>query len=99
QGRELQTLKGHSSYVNSVSFSPDGKTIASGNYDGTVILWNLNLDSLMTLGCDWLLDYRTNNPNGQRDRELNEACGATKQPRPVRKVSLWQQFAAWVWQR
>ncbi|KAM3112521.1 toll/interleukin-1 receptor domain-containing protein [Phormidesmis sp. 146-33] len=98
QGRELQTLKGHSSSVSSVSFSPDGKTIASGSDDGTIILWNLNLDSLMTLGCDWLLDYRTNNPNGQQDRELNEACGETKQSQAVHKMSLWQKFVAWVWQ-
>jgi WD40 repeat protein len=26
QGEELKTLKGHSNRVNSVSFSPDGKT-------------------------------------------------------------------------
>jgi sugar lactone lactonase YvrE len=37
----VQTLPGHSSFVNSLAISPDGKTLASGSWDKTIKIWNL----------------------------------------------------------
>ena len=40
-GRELRTLEGHTDWVCSVAFSPDGKTLASGSGDQTIKLWDV----------------------------------------------------------
>ena len=37
-----RTLTGHTEWVNSVSFSPDGNILASGSVDNTIRLWNSN---------------------------------------------------------
>lgn len=49
-GRKLRELVGHTKEVNSICFSPDGKTLASGSADGTIKTWNsLNGELLATL--------------------------------------------------
>ena len=41
-GKELRTLSGHTDSVCSVAFSPpDGETLASRSYDGTIFLWDV----------------------------------------------------------
>jgi WD40 repeat protein len=38
-GQELLTLGGHSQIVSFVSFTPDGRSIATGDGSGTVRIW------------------------------------------------------------
>ncbi|GEM_PF-5526259 len=40
-GRRLRSLKGHSGYVYSTAFSSDARRLASGGWDGSVRVWNL----------------------------------------------------------
>ncbi|MEI1376896.1 WD40 repeat domain-containing protein, partial [Nostoc sp.] len=47
-GKEITTLTGHSSWVNSVVFSPDGKTLAFASRDNTIKLWNLHTGKEIT---------------------------------------------------
>src|SRR5579883_2361096 len=49
QINERNRLEGHSSNIWAISFSPDGKTIATGSADHTVRLWDLQGRALHTL--------------------------------------------------
>jgi WD40 repeat protein len=46
-GLEVRTLTGHTDWVNSVSFSPDGSLLASGSDDKTIKLWRVADGSLV----------------------------------------------------
>ena len=49
------TLEGHSESVECAAFSPDGKKVISGSWDGTIKVWSLNTGNcIQTLG--WGLD-------------------------------------------
>jgi len=39
-GRDLNLLSGHTSFIETLVFSHDGKMLASGSMDGTVLLWD-----------------------------------------------------------
>ena len=43
----VANLEGHSSYVRSVAFSPDGKRLATGAQDNTAKIWELSGDALL----------------------------------------------------
>ena len=48
RNRSSRTLKGHSDYVRSVSFSPDGASIVSGSRDNTVKVWSVESGECVT---------------------------------------------------
>ena len=48
KGEACDKLKGHSSAVHSVAFSPDGKLLISGSIDSTIKLWALPEGRLLT---------------------------------------------------
>ena len=40
-GKQKRVFTGHRQGVTGMAFSPDGKTVASGSYDGTILLWKV----------------------------------------------------------
>jgi WD40 repeat protein len=66
-GRETRTLSGHTDWVNSVAFSPNGQFLASGSDDKTIKLWDVATGSLVrTLaGHSSIVTSVAFSPNGQ----------------------------------
>jgi WD40 repeat protein len=67
---ERNSLAGHQDKVNRVSFSPDGKTIASASSDNTIKLWNWDFDRLMAMGCDQIRPYLVTYPEDRGNLPL-----------------------------
>ncbi len=40
-GKNVTTFWGHPTDIQDLAFSPDGKLLASGSYDGTILLWDM----------------------------------------------------------
>ena len=52
-GRQMgQSFVGHQDVAWAITFSPDGKKLASGGRDGAIIVWDLDLDSWIKQACD-----------------------------------------------
>ncbi|MEB3830403.1 WD40 repeat domain-containing protein, partial [Phormidium sp. CCY1219] len=65
-GNELARLEGHSGPVLSVSFSPDGKTLATASVDCTARVWRVEgLEELLARGCEWLQYYFVSHPQAR----------------------------------
>ena len=41
-GEQIATLSGHPAYITALTFSNDGKLLASGSGDGTILLWDVS---------------------------------------------------------
>ena len=65
-GKELDLLTEHTGTVNTLVFSPDGKTFASGGGDAIIHLWDLTTKSLLSTfkGHDASVDTLAFSPDG-----------------------------------
>ena len=84
-GREIVTLNKHSAPVNSVTFSPDGKTIVSASNDGSYIVWDFDLDRLLKRGCSELvLNLHNNKADRSNVTEQDKrVCDGVIKPSPT----------------
>ena len=48
-GKRKKTLTGHTNHLSCLVFGPDGKTLASASYKGTIRLWDVDTDKNKTL--------------------------------------------------
>ena len=65
-GECLATFQGHSAEVNTLAFSPDGRTIVSGSRDETLKLWSVSGgECLKTFSHDFAVESAAFSPDGR----------------------------------
>jgi len=80
-GKLLSTLVGHSSFVYSVAFSPEGKTLASGSADKSIKIWQVSNGELLRT----LISYApVNSVAFSPDRQFLVSAGGDE------RIKLWQ---------
>ena len=63
-GRSVAVLEGHEDVVSALAFTPDGKALISGGFDGMVCVWDLETFKLTKK-----LSHRPDGGDGKRNRD------------------------------
>ncbi|MDJ0648533.1 MAG: hypothetical protein QNJ60_07465, partial [Xenococcaceae cyanobacterium MO_188.B19] len=72
RGTLLKTLRGHVSQINSIAFTNNEQTIISADEQKGLLWWNLEIDNLLTKGCNKLENYlQYNSHNSIYNRQGN----------------------------
>ena len=69
----VRTLVGRPSKIRQMAISSDGSQLVAAGRDGTVVVWNLDVDlaELLQVGCNWLQDYvQTNSQLSAKEKNL-----------------------------
>lgn len=81
-GNEIRTLKGHTGSVDSMAYSPDGNTIASSGFDGSLRFHRVE-DGVEMIALRALAQknaYDAFTPSGHIDLVGPDACSARQYP-------------------
>ena len=87
------SLLGQKEAVNSLAFSPNGRTLASTSFDGTMKLWNVaTRRELASLRLDSPPAYITFSPDGQTLAMLSwdRSLRLWRAPVPAKNQSRWR---------
>lgn len=78
QGPDIFVQKGHSTNVNTIDFSPDGKYLVSGSSDKNIKLWDVETGrEIRTFVARDMVDFVAFSPDGQSLLSL-ESKGAPR---------------------
>ncbi len=92
-GELLNTLKGHTRFVNDIAFSPDGKRLASHSRDGVVKVWDVEAGRVvLTITSATMLPDRGSisfSPDGKRLAGSGRAVSSGVGPGALGEVKVW----------